>query len=173
MRINELSKDERQKILDAINADGFSVIDNSTSLISFKKGMRTFELRSLDIEDGLTTDFDFEKFMDSNYILKSRHSISYSDKFFESGSIEESCKKLGWQITKGPFIVSHSKDWNVDLFISSITEVLINDKLHHTIVDNDVYTGKSSELIYMGTVKIKDLLSGTNFWQCIQELKDS
>lgn len=168
MKIKELTKKERDKLIDILKEDGFVDIKDSGNLISFRKGIRLYELKKVGMdEESLSIDFDFDKFMEDNYELKTRHSISFSDKFYESGSVEGSCKKLKWKITKGPFSITQDEDWKVDLYGQQITEVLIG-KLIHTIVDDKVYTGNAEELLYMGKISAEDLLSGTKISKYLQ-----
>ena len=169
MRIKNLSDKEIEDLKSILKEDGFTKISVKSNYISFSKEIRSFKLYALGFdEDSLELDFDFEKFMDLNYEEKTRHSISFSEKFYSTGSIAESCKKLGWEILKGPISIANDDSWNVEMYAAMITEVLVG-KVIHTIIDDRVFAGESEDLLYMGRIDGQTLLSGTKFYQKIRQ----
>ena len=169
MKIKNLNEQEKSGLKNLLKEDGFLKVSFESNCVSFQKGIRKYKLYSFGFdEDSLEIDFDFDVFMENNYEEKTRHSISFSDKFYTTGSIAESCKKLGWKILKGPISISNDSSWKVEMYAAMITEVLVG-KVIHTIIDDRVFAGEAEDLLYMGRVDSQTLLSGTRLYQKIRE----
>jgi hypothetical protein len=182
--ICELEPNEINEIISVLENDGFKkiLVNNkfiSFSLISKDSIERTFKLYSTDInsEDfGVIIGFNYSEFLEKNYEKKSRYGVSLNEIIETKGSVEESLKKLGWQLEKIINLVENI-EWKSEVYSNIIYQVRISDNPHIIVEQEDeenfeVYEGNVSKLWAMGTESIEDLFSGKQIYSLLKRLNN-
>lgn len=177
--INELSQKEIDQILEALTVDGFKNIKHLTSAITFEEGhkvKRQYEIISTDLtnEDdlGVRMDFEYEKFLNKNYIHKTRHSVSLKDAIERCGSLEDACSELDWEIIQFKDLNKDDNQWHAGLHTDAIYEVKIGHALH-IIVNEEVFEGELARLWAMGNKSVAELLAGYQISKVLQNLNQN
>lgn len=174
--ISELSKKQIEQIIETLQSDGFKNIQLEQDSICFEEGdkvKRQYEIISTDLTDeddlGVRMDFDYDKFLDKNYVHKSRHSVSLKDAIERNGSIEDACEDLEWEITQVKDLNKDNNQWYAGLHTDAIYEVKVGHSLH-IIVNEEVYEGELARLWSMGNKSVAELLAGYNISNLLNKL---
>lgn len=164
--VSELSKKQIDLILETLEADGFKFIKVSEDIIHFAEGdkvKRHYEILSTDMDNkddlGVRMDFDYEKFLEKNYIHKTRHSVSLKDAIERNGSLEDACEELEWELIQVKDLNKDDNQWHAGLHTDAIYEVKIGVAIH-IIANEEVYEGDLARLWAMGSKSVRQLLSG-------------
>lgn len=163
--IKDLSDSKKNKIVETLTQDGFKNISIKENCIRFEEGTkvrREYLLFSTDLDDddlGVRIDFDFEKFMDQNYIHKTRHSVSLKDAVEAHGSIEDACLHLEWNMVQTKDLNKEPEHWHAGLHMDIIYEVIVSN-IPHVIINEEVYEGPLTRVWSMGSKSARELLSG-------------
>lgn len=178
--IKELTSEQRNKIIDVIRGAGFEITHNGPLRIEFSKGYRQFTLNStdtFDLEFGLTTSFDMERFLTEHYKEKPKHAISLKEQLYKKekqeslNDIESSFKNLGWEVVKFYDFKEFSlESFNEDPLADTLYEVSIRG-LSHVVADEEVYEGELSPLLAMARKRPLEIFNDLKLNQIIEEIK--
>lgn len=174
--ISDLSKKEIDLILETLESDGFKNIKLSDNVISFYEGdkvKRNYEIISTDMDNkddlGVRMDFDYEKFLEKNYIHKTRHSVSLKDAIERNGSLEDACVELEWELIQVKDLNKDDNQWFAGLHTDAIYEVKIGVAIH-IIANEEVYEGDLARIWSMGNKSVRQLLSGYKISSILDQL---
>ena len=158
--IKDLNKKQVNSIIKNLEEDGFKVTHSGKDRISFKKGLREFTLYSTDVDDsdyGLSTYPDLEKFLNTQYKIKSKHTTSLQDKIHEKNhSIDKACEILHWKISDCLSLNDFMYLSELDEPVAEIIYEVQIKSLDHLIVDDNVYEGDLSAIRLFIKQKSKD-----------------
>lgn len=178
--IKELTPEQKNKIIDLIQSGGFTVIHDGPFRIEFIKGYRQFTLNSTDTSDlefGLTTSFDLDRFLKDHYKAKPKHTISLKEQLYKKekqeslNDIESSFKNLGWEVCRFYDFKEFSlESFNEDPLADTLYEVSIRG-LPHVIAEEEVYEGELSPLLAMARMKPLDIFNELKLNKILEEIK--
>jgi hypothetical protein len=174
--VSDLSKKQIDLIVHTLEADGFKNIKLSGNTICFCEGdkvKRQYEIISTDMDNrddlGVRMDFDYEKFLEKNYIHKTRHSVSLKDAIERKGSLEDACEDLEWELLQVKDLNKDDNQWHAGLHTDAIYEVQIGAATH-IIANEEVYEGDLARIWSMGNKSVRQLLSGYNICSVLDKL---
>jgi hypothetical protein len=174
--VTDLTPKQIDLIVQTLETDGFKQIKVSEEQISFVEGdkvKRHYEILSTDMDNkddlGVRMDFDYEKFLEKNYIHKTRHSVSLKDAIERNGSLEDACVELEWELTQVKDLNKDDNQWYAGLHTDAIYEVKIGAAIH-IIANEEVYEGDLARLWSMGSKSVRQLLSGYQISSVLDKL---
>ena len=170
--LKKLHNKKRAKLIRILTDHKFKINDHK-NYIEFYKGIRSFNLHSLDNKDPswLTTDINLDKYLKSNFFLKSKHSKSFQDKIHnEKMNLDGAFEVLNWT-----YITSYGiKDFDInptieEPFTEVIHQITIRD-VPHIIIDDYVYEGEALSIVALTKPLAEEALIDLSSPALLQEI---